>query len=159
VLPRERDLVLRRGQFLLEGEHVGVALQVGVVLGHGEQRLQGLAEEVLRLGLVLHAGDIDGLLARLRDVLEDFPLVLQIPLRRVDEVGDQVVPTLELNVDLGPGVLHAVLQADEAVVGADEPEEEENTNSDEDPGEDRHGGGILGDEIHLQLAFSVRGTG
>src|ERR687895_2618844 len=52
VLPREADLVLGRGQLLLEVEHVLVRLQIRVVLDDGEQRSQGRGERVLRGGLL-----------------------------------------------------------------------------------------------------------
>jgi hypothetical protein len=39
-----------------------------------------------------------------------------IALDRLHEVGDEVVPPLELHVDLGPGILVAVAECDEAVV-------------------------------------------
>ena len=43
-----------------------------------------------------------------------------VALHRLDEVGDEVEPALELDIDLGPGVVHLVAAANEAVVGADD---------------------------------------
>jgi hypothetical protein len=49
-LPGEADLVLGRGQLLLQGEHVLVGLEVRVRLGQGKEPAQGAAQ--LGLGLV-----------------------------------------------------------------------------------------------------------
>src|SRR5262249_35922743 len=49
-LPRETNLVLGRGQLLLQGEHVLVGLEVRVRLGQGKEPAQGAAQ--LGLGLV-----------------------------------------------------------------------------------------------------------
>ena len=51
--------------------------------------------------------------------LEGLLLVRGVALDRLHQVRDQVVAPLELDVDLRPGVLHLVAQADEPVVDAD----------------------------------------
>ena len=48
-----------------------------------------------------------------------------VALGGLDEVGDQVVATLQLHVHLREGVLEAVPQPDEGVVDADQEEAEE----------------------------------
>jgi hypothetical protein len=54
--------------------------------------------------------------------------VLHVPLRRFDEVGDQVVTPLELDVDLRPGLLGDVLEAYDAVLESDEPDRDDDQN-------------------------------
>ena len=56
-----------------------------------------------------------------------------VALDRVDQVGDQVVPALELDFDLRPGFLGPVPRRDEPVVGEDQPEHDENDDPDNDP--------------------------
>ena len=47
-----------------------------------------------------------------------------VTLDGLDEVRDQVVAPLELDIDVGPRLLHALTQRDEAVVRADEEQRE-----------------------------------
>ncbi len=50
---------------------------------------------------------------------ESFTLVLEVALGGFDKIRDEVVAALQLHVDLGEGVLEAVLEGDEAIVLAD----------------------------------------
>ena len=59
--------------------------------------------------------------------------MLHVSLRRFDEVGDQVVTTLELDVDLRPSLLGEVLEAYEAVEESDEPDRDDGQNDQRDP--------------------------
>src|SRR4029079_6187749 len=54
--------------------------------------------------------------AGLSDGLEDFLLVRRVALGGRDEVGDQVVASTQLGVDVRPGVLDQVPLGDEPVV-------------------------------------------
>jgi hypothetical protein len=60
--------------------------------------------------------------------------VAHVRLGRLDQVGDQVVPALQLHVDLAEGVLVAVAQGDEIVV---DPHREQRRQADDDQGGDR----------------------
>jgi hypothetical protein len=71
------------------------------------------------------SGGAGSLVARLDDRLEGLALVLEVPLGRLDEVGDEVVAALELDVDLRPALADVLPQADEAVKVGDEPGEGE----------------------------------
>ena len=44
----------------------------------------------------------------------------RITLDRFDQIRDQVVAPFQLNIDLGPGVVHPVPQFDQAVVDAND---------------------------------------
>ncbi len=66
-------------------------------------------------------------------------LVGGVALDGLDEVRDQVVAPLELDVDLRPGVLDAVPQADEAVVGQDDVQADDDGEHDQDDEDDGHG--------------------
>jgi hypothetical protein len=89
-------------------------------------------------------GGGEGDVAGLDDGLEGLALVLEVALGDFDEVGDEVVTALQLDVDLGEGVLEAVAEGDEAVVDAGDEEggdQRETEESDEDDDEgDGHDG-------------------
>ena len=64
--------------------------------------------------------------------VERLALVGGVALDGLDEVGDQVEAALELNVDLRPGVLDLVAPADQAVVGGDEVDRQQDHDGDHD---------------------------
>src|SRR5699024_4615485 len=57
-----------------------------------------------------------------------------VALDRLDQVADQVVPPLELDVYLAPGLLDEVAQLDQPVVDADRPQDDQHEHhGDDDP--------------------------
>jgi hypothetical protein len=91
--------------------HVRVGLQVGVGLHQREQSPHGTGQRALgpaqvlhRLGVARVAGRLFEtllrLVARLNDRVQGLPLVLHVALGGLHQVGDQVVASLELNLDL-----------------------------------------------------------
>ena len=101
-LPREADLVLGAGQLLLQLGDVSRGLEVGVGLGQREQPAERLGQLTFRLRRLRHAGRVHRLVPRRDDRLERGALEVHRALHRVDQVRDQVVPPLELHVDLFP---------------------------------------------------------
>jgi hypothetical protein len=63
-----------------------------------------------------------------------------VPLDGLDEVRDEVVTTVQLDVDLAPRLLHQVPQPDEAVVRGDGPEHGDHDNDAKDDQDDDTGG-------------------
>ncbi len=63
----------------------------------------------------------------------------RVPLHRLDQVGDQVDPPLQLHVDLRPGVLDPVALLDEAVVDADRDQHDDHDEDEDDPEGDHDG--------------------
>src|ERR1043165_3491691 len=131
-LAREGDLVLGAGELLLQREHVLVGFQVRVRLGEGEHLAEHAGQRALGLAQLLHRRWIAGRggrseggalcgIARLDHRLERLALVLNVALRRLDQVRNQVVAALELHVDLREGVLEAVPERDQPVVDRDRP--------------------------------------
>src|SRR5215210_1064724 len=100
VLPGEGDLVLRRGELLLEVDQDRVRAEIRVVLGHGEQVADGARETGLRLGLLSRRLGLHGLGAGLRDLGQHVLLLAEVLLHAFEKVRDQVVATLELHVYL-----------------------------------------------------------
>src|SRR5690606_31932754 len=137
-LPRVGDPPLGAGQLLRQLGEVLVRLQVRVRLRQREQRLERPGDLVLGLGLVVgrlrrHAG-----VAGLDHRVERLALVGGVALDGLDQVGDEVVAARQLDVDLGPGVLDAVPQRDQAVVADDDVQREQNDEGDDDD-DDEHG--------------------
>jgi hypothetical protein len=121
-LPRKRDLVFGGGELLLQVAHVLRRLEVGIPLHHDEQLAQRSGQETFRrCGLLDASAAGHGLRTGVDHRLQRVLLERHRALDGVDEVGDQVVPPLELHVNLLPGVHRLVLEGDEAVVGADHP--------------------------------------
>src|SRR6266542_529284 len=145
--PGEGDLVLGRGEVLGEVLELLDRLQLWVVLRDGEQRAQRAAQLVLGLrSLLRRRGGTrgDGARAGLGHFVENAALVRRVALHGLDEVGDQVVPSLQLDVDVGPGFAHALAQRDEPVVRRDEDEREhDEDDEDHDP------------DFHVDLPFRV----
>ena len=62
--------------------------------------------------------------ARLDHGIERLALMRRIALHGLDQIGNEVVPLLELDVDIGEGLAHTLTHRDEAVVNRDRPENE-----------------------------------
>ncbi|MPL95125.1 hypothetical protein SDC9_41291 [bioreactor metagenome] len=116
VLAGEGDLVLRGGELFLEGEEILVGLQVGVVFRHGQKGLERPGELVLQRGGFFHRGGGEGSTPQGGDPFEYLPFMSSVGLHRLHQVGDEVVPPLELHVDLAPAVIGVGLPADKGVV-------------------------------------------
>src|SRR5712664_2624688 len=143
-LPRERDLVLRRGQLLGELVHGGVRFEIRIGLREREHAPQGAPEHRLGADEVAHRRRVAGLgggalrsgaglVARLDHCFQRLALVLQIALRGLDQVRDQVVPALELHVDLRERVLVPVAQVDQTVVGGHGEQDHQHGGREDDP--------------------------
>ncbi len=130
-LAGEGDLVFRGGQFLAELHHVLVGFQVGIGFHHHIETAHGAGKGLFAASQGAHglgiagvgcslAQGVGGGVARIDHGFQGFPLMLHVGLGGFHQVGDQVIATLELNLDLGKGVLVAVFQGDEGVVYADD---------------------------------------
>ena len=125
ALAREGDLVLGVRELVLELQEVRVRLQLRVGLGDREEGLEGPGEEVVGGHGLLGALGLQHRRARLAHVLQELALVLRVALHGLDEVRDQVVPPLELHVDIRPRLVGALPQTHEPVVDHDgEPDEQ-----------------------------------
>ena len=171
-LPGEGDFVFGGGEFLRELGHVGGRFEVGVGF-HGDLELaEGGGEGVFGGGEGfggVGGGEVSGevveggvgALPGVGDGLEGFALVGQVCAGGFHEVGDEVVPALELDVDLGEGVFAAVFVLDEGVVDDGRVDGEDDDDSDGDP--DFHDGsspgGFWGGGEGGKSGFGVGGSG
>jgi hypothetical protein len=69
-----------------------------------------------------------GRVARLDDGIERALLVRGVALDGLDQVRDQVVALLELNIDVGEGLVRALAQRNKAVVDRNDPDHEQDDN-------------------------------
>jgi len=157
-LPRKGDLVLRRGEFLLESHHILVGLEVGISFGNHHKAAESPREAGFRAGERLHRLWIARVcrrllpralcdIPRLGDGFECLALVFEVPFRGLDEVRDEIVSTLELYVDLGKRIFVAVTQSHETIVL---PDEKQADNSNENNQYDDNGEGGECERSHTQ---------
>src|SRR6185312_5575320 len=129
---RSLDLVFGVGQFILQFLEVLRCFQIGIVLGDREQALHGLLEIALGLGGLGRSLGTQGSSAGVRDVLEDALLVRGIALDVIDQIRDQVEPTLELHRDIAPGLVRLLIESDQAVEHASQEDDEQYDNHNDD---------------------------
>ena len=109
-----------------------------------------MGEHAFRRGDFLHGGGIgrigrgllprgDGAVAGRDDFIERATFMRHVTLRRLDEIGDEIVPALELHIDLRELILEIVPQRDEPVVNADA-EATDHQHDAEDDGENEKDG-------------------
>ena len=60
----------------------------------------------------------------------------RVAFRRFDQIGNQVVATLQLHVDLGERVLEPIAKRDEAVVDSHDPKGEDDYDQEQDSQDD-----------------------
>jgi hypothetical protein len=87
-----------------------------IVLDDNEQSRQSSALLIRCLNRLLRRLRAGKPCARIRNLAEDVLFLLRDSFRRFDEIGNQVIPTLELVLDLSPLCLDGFFLADEPVV-------------------------------------------
>src|SRR5688572_6908363 len=141
MLAREGDAVLRRRQLFLKLGDVAGRLELGICLDDREESPERCRQMRLRLrrrgDARATALDRDRLVARGDDGLERIALELHRPFDGVDEIRDEIMTPLQLDVDLLPAVHDLIPEAYQAVVDADDPEEDSGDDDQED--DESHG--------------------
>lgn len=124
--------------------HGGVGLEFRVTLGHHHQAAQAAAEYALcRCQRAHGAGALRcgthrrsralRLAAGLDDSLQRGGLVREIATCHLHQIGNQVIPTLELHINLAKRVGNAVTQLHQPVVNSDSPHQQYRQNTKDDP--------------------------
>src|SRR5207249_8726657 len=115
---RSGDAVLGAGELVREPGELLIRLQVGIALGDGEESPEGARELVGGVDALLPCAAGDEPRARVGDPVEDLALVRGVPLGHLDQVGNQVVASLELVLHLRPRGVDALLERHHRVVAA-----------------------------------------
>jgi hypothetical protein len=66
--------------------------------------------------------------------------VRRVALYGLDQVGNEIVPLLELHVDVGKRLIDPLPHGDEPVVDHDDPDHEQRNDTEDNPGGCGHGG-------------------
>ena len=144
-----RNAVLSLGELTLQIEEVGVGLEIWVGLCNGEELTKRAREDVLLSSLLGRRCTRGGRLGtRRRNGFECLALMTRVSLYRLDKVGNQVVPTVQLDVDLLPRLFDDVAKLDEAVVLSDNPQsnnDDQSADNDENPNHNR----LLADQARM----------
>src|SRR5262245_38012809 len=144
---RGLDLVLQLGELALELLEVLRRAQLRILLRDDPEAAEGLRELGLGLPGLLGAARLHCGRAGLGDVLERRLLVRRVALDRLHEVGHEVVPPLELDVDPAPSLLDAVPRGDDAVADEDVDQAEQEKQPD-DHDYDDHAVILYGSLVH-----------
>src|SRR2546426_6419210 len=138
VAARVLDHLLDLGQRRLEIAEVLVGLEVGIRLGEREELAERAGQLVLglrpRLGRLRRHGGA----ARADDLIERAALVRGIALHGLDDVGDQIGPPLELDVDVRPRLFRPLAQPDELVVPGDDRHDQTGEDEEENDATEPH---------------------
>ena len=163
ALPLDGQPVLGSGELVHQALERLVRLQLRIRLDDGEQPPERARESRLRLREAAHrlrtARRAGGALRRLHGAgagrdhrVERLTLVRHVALRRLDEIRNEVIASLELHVDLRERVAEPVAHGDEAVVRRDHPDDERGDDGEEDPPTDAHSSVLLERERRLPLS-------
>ena len=113
------DGVFDLGEGILQRSETldGAELRIG--FGKGKEAFERAGEHVFGCGLVGGASGGHGAIAGVDNSFESAFFMAGVAFDGFDEIGNQVVAALELNINVGPGVVALDFQADQAVVHAD----------------------------------------
>jgi len=121
-----------------------VGLEVRIGLRECEHLAERAGQHVLRCRLLGRALGSDRGVPRLHHRLQRAALVGGVSLYRLDQVGDQVVAQLELHIDVGERLADPLPHGDELVVDHDDPQDEDDNHSENDPAGRGHEGLLAG---------------
>ena len=147
VAARGGELVLDIGNLLLQLHEVLVGLQIGIRLQGNAETGEGGAQNILSGNLVVDGTGSDGTVAGGDDTVQGLLLVRGIALHRSNELRNQIVPLLELDIDISESILTVISQFNQTVVDGDSPQAEDCDHSDDNQ------------NSHIHKIFRVRGKG
>ena len=126
-LTRKGDLILGTRELLLELHHILIRFQIRISFREGKKTSERASKQPLgrtefhyriAVGWICFGGFETrySCIAGIDDGFECFALMLHVAFNGFDEVGDQVIATGQLHVDLREGVLDAIAKIDEGIV-------------------------------------------
>src|SRR5579885_442069 len=125
-LAREGDAVFRRGKLFLEQLHAFDRAKLRILFGDRDEFRERAAQCGFRVRAVGNRSirRSDSLRASLSDRFKGRTLVGHVALGGSDKVRNQVVATLKLDVNVGPGIADANAQDHQRIEHRDEPNQE-----------------------------------
>ena len=128
ALAHVADLVFRIGQLRLELLEVRIRLQLRISLRNREQRLQRTAQSIIGFHFRLGSRCVGDGRTRSDDLLKRARLMRGVAFHRFDQIGNKVATSLQLHVDLRPGVVDHIAHFHEVVVQHDRRNNEHDDN-------------------------------
>ena len=141
VLARHGDAVLGALELVLQLLEVLARAELRVVLRDRDQTAETLGELGIGSGHLGHVAALDGAAepgSRVGDRDEDRILLLGDALHGVDQVRNQVGPSLELRLDLALRLVHPLVQRLDRIVSAPRGQRREHGEREGDPGRALH---------------------
>ena len=114
--PENGDPVFRALDLGLQGQKILIGLQLRIIFRYQKKTGQGPAHSVGVLDLAFNGLGFPPLASQARDLGEYFPFLVREPFDRVDQIGDQVIPSLQLVFHLRPGGFHGLVPGDRRIV-------------------------------------------
>src|SRR3989344_5020022 len=118
---RRLNFVFRVGEFALKFNEIRIRFEVGVRLGNRKQRLERSRQHILGLRVLSYRLRAHRFRARFGHFLQSTRFMLRVAFYRLDEIGAEVVSSLELYIDVRPCLLGPVGEPHKAVVCDDGP--------------------------------------
>ena len=139
VLPGVGDVVFDELELVLQVDEIGVGLEIRISFRDREQMGQRLIDLIFAFDLCAEISRRrrGGVVARGDDPLQGFLFVAGVAFDGFDEIGNQVVAFFQVDVHRGEGFVHLVAEADQAVAGGDQPNQDDDDNRD-DNNRDEH---------------------
>jgi hypothetical protein len=124
-LAGERNSIFRGGEFVLEGKEILIGFEVRVSLRDGQQPGKRAGQFTFSFDPIRGYRGTGRFRASVHHGFEGALFVRGISLNGVYQVGDEVMPALELNVNLRPRIPHTLAQPDQPVIGPYKPQPKE----------------------------------
>src|SRR5262249_37727749 len=132
VTARVLNRIFRLIQRTLQLRKLLGSTKLWVSFRNSKQRLQRTGELIFGSRLVSRCSRLHRHGTIFGDVFKCALFVRSVSFYGFDEVGNQVVPALELHLDIAPGTVSAGAQLHQAVVHSDQHERDDNQNSEKD---------------------------
>ncbi len=116
IPPRVLEGILDLIEIRLELREVLNRAQLRIGLGKREERFKRLGEQPFSLGISCWTLDRHGARAGVDHVFKGLALMARVAFDCLHQIGDQVVASLELNVDVRPRIVGLSLEAHEGVI-------------------------------------------
>lgn len=139
ISSRLRDDVFDLVELVLEVNEACVGFEIRITLCESEELFEHTAESVIGSNFRIHGSGRDIARSGIDDCFESWFLMTCVAFDGLDEIGDEICPSLELDIDIASRVVDRDIEADEAIIDHDSSDDDEDDDPDDDK-EWRHGG-------------------